>query len=99
MGAVLLALDSEGLPQERAWPQLLAGLRKVRRWLRDPGLDELSDYLRASQARDVLEDVRRDFEHAAVAVGSRPGEGAWNDLEALVDRVLLELTAGDPPPR
>jgi hypothetical protein len=92
----LLAIDSRGLPQERAWPQLLAGVRKLRRWLRDPGLDELSDYLRASQARDLLEEVRRDFEYAAVPVGSRPAEGAWDDLEALVEDVLLELSTDDP---
>lgn len=96
--AQLLAIDSGGLPQERAWPQLLAGLRKLRRWLRDPGLDELSDYLRASQARDLLEEVRRDFEYAAVPVGSRLAEGAWDDLEALVDHVLLELSTDDPHP-
>lgn len=95
----LLAIDRGGLPQERAWPHLLGGLRKLRRWLHGPGLDELSDYLRASQARDLLEEVRRDFEHAAVPVGSHPAEGAWDDLEALVDRVLLELSAGDPHPR
>lgn len=95
----LLAIGSGGLPQERAWPQLLAGLRTVRRWLHAPGLDELSDYLRASRARDLLEEVRRDFEHAAVPVGSRPVDGAWADLEALVDHVLLELSAGEPTPR
>ena len=47
----LLAIDGAGLPQERAWPQLLAGLRKVRRSLHGPGLDELSDYLREPGAR------------------------------------------------
>jgi len=93
--AQLLAIDSEGLPRERAWPQLLAGLRKVRRRLHDAGLDELSEYMRASRARDLLEGVRRDFEHAAVPVGSHPAEDAWNDLEALVDHVLLELAASD----
>lgn len=73
-------------------------MRKLRRWLHDPGLDELLDYLRASRARDLLEEVRRDFAYAAVPVGSRPAEGAWDDLESLVDDVLRELSTDDPHP-
>jgi hypothetical protein len=92
--ARLLELEVEQLPTERAWPQLLAGLRALCRWLRDPALDDLSDYLRASRARDLLEHVRSDFAIAGVPVGGRPGLAAWNDLEALVERLLLELSSG-----
>jgi len=94
----LLAIESGDLPHERAWPQLLAGLRKLRRWLHGPGLDDLSEYLRASQARDLLEEVRRDVEYAGVPIGRLPAEGAWDDLEVLVDHVLRELATDDLHP-
>jgi hypothetical protein len=54
-------------------------------------LDGRSDYLRASQARDVLESVRRDVEYAGIDVGSARAAGAWDDLEALVDDALRVL--------
>jgi hypothetical protein len=96
--ARLLEIGVAQLPQERAWPQLLAGLRTIRRWLHGADLAGLSDYLRASRARDLLEQVRPDFGQAGVPVGDRPGLGAWDDLEALVEHLLLELAAGDPWP-
>lgn len=96
--ARLFELNVEQLPTERAWPQLLASLRALHRWLRDPALDDLSDYLRASRARDLLEQVRSDFAIAGVPVGGRPGLAAWDDLEALVEHLLLELSSGDSLP-
>ncbi len=86
--ARLLDLAPDELPTERSWPQLLAGLRALLRWLNRPDLDALSDYLRASQARDLLEAVRRDFEYAGVRVGTSLAAGAWDDLEALVADAL-----------
>lgn len=94
--ARLLELEVDQLPAERAWPQLLDGLRALSRRLRDPALDDLSDYMRASRARDLLEHVRSDFAIAGVPVGGRPGLAAWDDLEALVEHLLLELSSGDP---
>lgn len=89
--AQLLGMNPGALPSERPWPQLLRGLRSVSRWLRRSDLDDLSDYLRASQARDLLEAVRRDFESSEVPVGTTPAGGAWDDLEALVDHALRSL--------
>lgn len=90
--ARLLGLSPDELPSERPWPQLLAGLRAVLRWLRrSDDLDQLSDYLRASQARDLLEAVRSDFAYAGVHIGRAPAAGAWDDLEALVDDALTSL--------
>jgi hypothetical protein len=89
--AHLLSLAPEELPDERPWPQMLAGLRAVLRWLRSPDLDDLSDYLRASQARDLLEAVRRDFEYAGIRVGDSLADGAWDDLEQLVADALASL--------
>jgi hypothetical protein len=55
------SLLGDDLPHHRDWPQLLTGLRELLRWLDRPELDETSDYLRSSQAREVLERVQADF--------------------------------------
>lgn len=87
----LLRIEPGELPAYRAWPQLLGGLRKVARWLRDADLDELSDYMLGSEARELLEEVRDQFEEAGCEVGGAPAAGAWNDLEALLDDALAAL--------
>jgi len=91
--ATLLGVDPGALPSEQPWPQLLRGLRAVLRWLQRPELDDLSDYLLSSQARDLLEGVRRDFEYAGIHVGGAVATGAWDDLEALVGDALSRLAA------
>ena len=88
----LLRIEPEELPAYRTWPQLLGGLRKAARWLRQPEIEELSDYMLGSQARDLLEDVRDQFEEAGFEVGRSPAAGAWNDLETLLDEVLARLS-------
>lgn len=91
-------LGLEALPDHRDWPHLLAALRAVLRWLRRPGLDELSDYLLASQTRDLLEKLREDLQLAGVSVGDSPAPGAWGDLEAAVaDALRLLSRPGDTP--
>lgn len=97
----LLEIDPGELPTHRDWPQLLGGLRTVYRWLHRPELEDLSDYMLASHARDLLEQVRADFEYAGIPVGHAPAAGAWQDLEVLIDRGLHPLdVARDlrPPP-
>ncbi len=96
--ANLLGRGGDAFPRECAWPQLLPALITLRRALHDPALDDLSDYLRASRARDLLEQLRADLAGAGVPVGSRPGLAAWDDLEALVEHLMLELSSGDPYP-
>ncbi len=86
-------LELTALPTERAWPQLLGGLRTVLRWLSQLDLDDISDYLRASRVRDLLEQVRHDFEYAGVRVGTSLADDAWGDLEALVTDALTSLGA------
>jgi hypothetical protein len=77
-------LDLDEPPVHRDWPHLLSGLREVLRWLGRADLDDLSDYLLGSQARDLLERVRDPFQRAGVLVGDADAEGAWGDLEAVV---------------
>lgn len=89
--ARLLLVPAGELPEYRLWPQLLGSLRRMSRWLRGSELDELSDYMLGSQARDLLEEVRDDFEDAGFKVGRAPAGRAWDDLEALVEEVLATL--------
>ena len=89
--ADLLSLAPERLPGEQPWPQLLRGLRTLLRWLQRVDIGQLSEYLLASQSRDLLEVVRRDFEYAGIHVGSAPAAGAWDDLETLVGDALARL--------
>lgn len=95
--AHLLGLVDEGIPFHRDWPQLLSALRRILQWLDDPGLSAHSRYMRASRARDLLEDLRPRLAHAGVAVaGFRRGEEAWGDLEETVENALEVLAPPDP---
>lgn len=95
--AHLLDIDPRALPTHRDWPQLLATLRKVLRWLERSELAGLSDYLRTSQSRDLLDDIRPALAHAGIATTTqRGGEGAWDDLVDTVNEALRAL-APQPP--
>lgn len=88
----LLGLDVRDLPIHRDWPQLLAVLRKVLRWLRRPELGDFSAYLRSSQARDLLEAIGPPLAHAGVITAARSGgDESWNDLVDTIDDALLAL--------
>lgn len=99
--AGLLALGEEELPEARAWPQLLGALVRVRRWLRDVESEELSDYMRASRAQDLLEEIATPLSIAGVEVASSIGvEGAWPDLERTVASAVAALgVPADPAHR
>lgn len=63
--AALLDLAPEQLPSHREWPQLLAVLRTILRWSRQPELTETSEYLRTSATRQLLERIRPELAFAA----------------------------------
>lgn len=88
----LLGLGEEQLPEARAWPQLLGALVRVRRWLRDVESEELSDYMQASRARDLLETIAAPLSIAGVEVAGSPGvELAWPEVERTVASALGAL--------
>jgi len=90
--AALLGIAPRGLPSHREWPQLLGALRVILRFLSEPDLRGLSDYMLASRARDVLEAVRPDLAFAGVPVSISPGpEAAWRNLEDAVDATMRVL--------
>jgi hypothetical protein len=94
-------LDQKGrFPRHRDWPQLLSALRELLRWLNNPALSQLSDYLLASEARDLVERIQPDLHYAGLpaSIQRRTGD-AWDELEALVESALSalqDLAAGHP---
>jgi hypothetical protein len=88
--AALLGSEPDGLPAHRDWPQLLAALRLILRWLLSPELETLSDYLRTSRTRDLLETIGPILAFAGIPTSlNTSSEGAWRDLEEVIDRVLV----------
>ncbi len=93
--AALLAVD--GFPAHVDWAQLLRGLRRILRWLRHAADADLSDYMLASEARDLLEDVRADLEYAGIVLPRRQTSAeALPDLSHVVAQSLelLQPTTG-----
>ncbi|MFN0153943.1 MAG: hypothetical protein ACKVUT_06140 [Gaiella sp.] len=80
-------------PNYRDWPRLLGAVRQLSRWLHDPELDELTPYMRASNARSFMERLEPDLAIAGIpgnGAAGLPGEHYW---ESFVDRVETALAA------
>lgn len=90
-------LELDRIPQHRDWPQLFAALRLLRRWLGRPELDGLSDYLRASEARQLMKRLEPDLRYAGVPVRDT-GTGAdyWESFVENVNAALSALTSPWP---
>jgi hypothetical protein len=93
--AALLGREPDELPTHRDWPQLLGVLRRVLRWSEQPDLETMSDYLRASRARDLLESVRPDLAFAGLPTDLSPSpENTLSELEEVIESVLTTMSAG-----
>jgi hypothetical protein len=81
------------LPEYRDWPRLFHALRRLVRWLSDERLDELSDYMLASAARTLADDIAPDLAYAGVRVDTHnePGAAYWHTFEELATAVLDAL--------
>jgi len=90
--AGFLGLDPLAIPAHRDWPQLLRALAELSRWFARPDLDELSDYLRASEARQLMRSIEPDLLHAGVSVTDE-GTGAdyWPTFVENVERALDKI--------
>jgi hypothetical protein len=96
--AALLRSDPDELPVHRDWPQLLGVLRRILRWSEQPDLTTMSDYLRASQARDLLEATSGDLAFAGIHVPSSASpEGSLRDLEDVCEGLLTAIGAAHAP--
>jgi hypothetical protein len=90
--ADFLGIASDELPTYRDWPRLLLALRELDHWLDDARLADLSDYMRASEARALMERLEPTLTAAGVPV-SRNGAGAdyWPTFEQNISRLLEKL--------
>lgn len=93
--ASLLGREPGDLPAHRDWQQLLAVLRYMLRWSGQLELEALSDYLKASSARDLLESLRSELAFVGVplSLGSSPDD-TWSELKEVITRVLAVIGAG-----
>jgi hypothetical protein len=96
----LFRFASDDWPVHRDWPQLLGALVRILRWLDDPQTAELSDYMRASKARDLLEQVADDLLFAGVPVERVPpgsGEEAWASFVSTARNAMSALAVSPRP--
>jgi DNA-binding transcriptional ArsR family regulator len=64
--AELLALPTDELPQHRDWPVVFYALRMILRWLADHENEKLSGYMRASEARQLVDQIAADLRFAGI---------------------------------
>jgi len=93
--AALLGCQPDELPTHRDWPQLFGALRRILRWSEQPELATMSDYLRASRARDLIETIRPDLAFAGIPTDLSPApENTLSELEEIIEPVLMTIKAG-----
>lgn len=90
--AAFFGIDADRIPSYRDWPALLAALAELRRWLSLPTLDEMTDYQRASEARQLMKRLASRLTRADIPV-SDAGQGAdyWHTFEENVQAALARL--------
>jgi hypothetical protein len=91
--ATLLGLATADFPSHRDWPQLFHALRVLARWLEDDRHDKLSDYILASEARTVADQITPELRYAGVRLDREVGLGAeyWQDFVELANAALGAL--------
>lgn len=96
--AALLRLDHPpDLPLHYDWIPAYRALTEIVRWLQQPGLDDLSDYLLASQARTLVASIESDLRYVGVPVDAFAAHGAdyWPQFEAIT-RFAVRSAKGQP---
>ena len=96
--ATLLGLPAApSLPFHFDWIPAYRALTRIVRWLQEPGLDDLSEYLRASQARTLVDELATDLSYAGVPVGPYMALGLdfWEAFTEIV-RALVRQMRGVP---
>jgi len=90
--AAFLGLDENTIPGYRYWPPLLHALTEVNRWLLLPAVEQLSDYLRASEARQLVGRIKPAFARAGVLMVERgEAEAYWPSFVMTVENALAQL--------
>ena len=90
--AAFLNGSEDDLPVYRDWPQLLPALHQIDRWLDNPEIDDLTDYMRASEARSLMVEVAPLLANAGIPPPrDRDGAEYWSSFEETADRLLEQL--------
>jgi hypothetical protein len=89
----LLRIREQQIPEHRDWIQTLGPLRLVLRWLYDDRTESLSKYMRASEARVLLDRIEPDLRFAGFAVEARTAAGAdfWDEFVRTINGVVASL--------
>jgi hypothetical protein len=90
--AALLQCTPTSLPEHRDWPQLFSALRTILRWSGAVARASDSEYLLASSARQLLDQMRSEL--SFVGVPSRvnvTADQACRDLERVTNSLLSAL--------
>ena len=97
--AALLRLEAApSLPFHYDWIPAYRALTATTRWLQQPGIDELTPFLRASHARTLIEEIGSDLQLAGVPVEIYSAHGAeyWDAFTEITRAAIREArgTAG-----
>ena len=92
--AGLLGIPSRSFPSYLDWIRLLSALWEIVGWFDGDARVERSDYLRASEARQLVIRIRTDLLAAGIQVPHDPaahGAEYWNVFQLVVDSVIGKL--------
>lgn len=80
-------LTVDRLPQHVDWPQIFAAYRRLLRWLANSENQNLSEYMLASEVRNLVEEVTPDLQFAGVVIdpGGQSTDSAY--LERFAERL------------
>lgn len=94
----VLQIDPERFPSYRDWPHALQALRVLHRWLHQPDLETFSPYMRASEARALMDRIEPVLRYAGVLVTLRnaTGEEYWDVFTEAIEQILGHLASGLP---
>jgi hypothetical protein len=84
------------LPLHYDWIPTYRTLTRIVRWLQQPGLDDLSPYLRASQARTLVDTIAADLNYAGIPVAvyaAALGVDFWDEFAEIV-RATIRAARG-----
>lgn len=88
--ASMLGLREDELPEFCPWPQLLYILRVLWRWLENPANQNLSEYMLASSARTLTDQMAPGLALAGISgwESSATGEEYWGDFVELAGHLV-----------
>lgn len=91
--AQLLGIRDDDLPLHKEWIQTLGPLRLILRWLRRSEVQELSEYMRASEARQLIAGLDQQLRFAGITPGGSTSRGAsyWDEFLDAVRALLAAL--------